>query len=103
MSSMRQRGAGNVIKQGGVATQDGAAGRTNAVGVPRAAFAVSSTTGQRGPVGGPGGPWLGMGHPIFDLSEVSAWRLIAVGVAVAYIVGFHVTLGRTRLGLGPAR
>lgn len=99
MSSMR----GRAIKAGGVAVQDGAAGRTTGLGIVRPAFAVSSTTGQRGAIGGPGGPWLGVGHPIFDLGDVSAWRIIAVALAAAYVVGFHVTLGRTRLGIGPGK
>lgn len=101
MSGMRRGGL--AVKQGGVAVQDGAGSRTNNLGMVRPAFAVSSNTGQRGAIGGPGGPWLGLGHPIFDLADVSAWRLIAVGLALAYVVGFHVTLGRTRLGIGPGK
>jgi hypothetical protein len=99
MSTMR----GRVIKQGGIAVQDGGAGRTNGIGVVRPAFAVSSSTGQRGAVGGPGGPWIGFDHPLFDPGSVSAWRLVAVALAVAYVVGFHVSIGKTRLGLGPGK
>jgi hypothetical protein len=46
---------------------------------------------------------LDIGHPLLDLSSVGAWRLIAVAVAVAYVVGFHVTIGRARVGIGPGR
>ena len=96
MSSTR----GRVVKQGGIAFQpQGAAPRTTDMGITRPAFTISA--GIRQPVGGPG--YLTLGHPLLDLSGVSAWRLIAVGVAIAYVVGFHVTLGRTRLGIGPAR
>lgn len=105
MSSMR-RAVGMVGRPGGVATQDGAAARTNGLGIVRPAFAVSAKTGQRGAIGGPGGPWLtSLGHPLFTLGngDVSAWRLIAVGLAFAYVVGFHVSLGRTRLGIGPGK
>ena len=96
MSTIR----GRAIKVGGVAFQDGAAPRTNDLGVVRPAFAIHA--GIRQPIGG-GSSGFSLGHPLLDLSSVSAWRLIAVGLAFAYVVGFHVTLGRTRLGLGPAR
>lgn len=85
---------------GGVATQAGAAPRASDLGVVRPAFTYSA--GIKQPVGG-AGTGFSLGHPLFDLSSVGAWRLIAVGVALAYVVGFHVTLGRTRIGLGPAR
>lgn len=97
MSTIR----GRAIKVGGVAWQDGAAPRTNDFGIVRPAFAINA--GIRQPIGGGASGGLSLGHSLFDLSSVSAWRLIAVGIALAYVVGFHVTLGRTRLGLGPAK
>lgn len=95
MSSMR----GRVVKQGGVAWQPaGAAPRTSDLGIVRPAFVVQG--GRTRPTYGGFG---GAAASLFDLSSVASWRLIAVGIAVAYVVGFHVTIGRTRLGLGPAR
>lgn len=85
---------------GGMATQDGAAPRASDLGIVRPAFAYNAGIKQPTGVGGAG---FSLGHPLFDLSSVGAWRLIAVGLALAYVVGFHVTLGRTRLGLGPAK
>jgi hypothetical protein len=88
-------------RQGGVALQPaGAAPRANDLGIVRPAFTFSN--GLR-PAAGGASTGFSLGHPLFDLSSVSSWRLIAVGLALAYVVGFHVTLGRTRVGLGPAR
>jgi hypothetical protein len=91
---------GRAVKVGGVAFQQGAAPRTNELGVVRPAFAINA--GIRQPLGG-AGAGFSLGHPLLDLGSVSGWRMVAVGLAFLYVVGFHVTLGRTRLGLGPAR
>lgn len=94
MSSIR----GRAIKVGGVETDAaGFASRVDRNNLTRPAYRI--TAGQVQPVPG----ILGPGHPLLDLSQVSSWRLIAVAVAVAYIVGFHVTIGRARVGIGPAR
>jgi len=91
MSSIR----GRAISVGGMATTEGAsAGRPAAT---RPGYRI--TAGQMQPIPGS----LGLGHPLLDLSSVGAWRLIAVGLALAYVIGFHVTLGRARVGIGPAR
>lgn len=94
MSSIR----GRAIKVGGVETQTvGAASRVDRNNLTRPAYRI--TAGQVQPIPG----YLGPGHPLLDLTQVGAWRLIIVGLAVAYIVGFHLTLGRARIGIGPAR
>jgi len=64
----------------------------------RPAFRMQASYLRPAAVGGPK-----QGHPLLDLSTVSGWRLVMVGLAVAYVVGFHVSIGRSRLGLGPAR
>lgn len=93
MSSIR----GRAIKVGGVAAQDGAEGRSDNNLLTRPAYRI--TSGQFQPIPS----MLGPGHPLFDLSTPGAWRLVAVAVAVAYVIGFHVTAGRVRLGIGPGR
>ncbi|HYR17891.1 MAG TPA: hypothetical protein VEQ15_00270 [Myxococcales bacterium] len=89
---------GRAVQIGGMETDAGANARTDDNNLlTRPAYRY---------VGGAPSPipaTLGIGHPLLDLSTVGAWRLIAVAVAVAYIVGFHVTLGRARLGIGPGR
>jgi hypothetical protein len=90
---------GRAIKVGGVATQEGAMGRQDANQVVRPAFKISAGIKQPTGVGG-----FGLaGSGLFDLSGVSAWRLIAVGLALAYVVGFHVTAGKLKLGIGPGK
>lgn len=92
MSTIR----GRAVKVGGVATQpQGAEGRTTAAQITRPAFTIGPGPGQ--PMGGASGGGL------LDLSTVGAWRLIAVGVAFAYVIGFHVSAGKIRLGIGPGR
>lgn len=87
---------GAVVKQGGVATQPaGGEGRTTQSQITRPAFTIGPGPGR--PIGGAAGGGL------FDLSTVGAWRLIAFGIAVAYVIGFHVSAGRIRLGIGPAK
>lgn len=91
---------GRAIQVGGVETTDGANGRTT--GLPnnlltRPAYRI--TGGQIQPIPST----LGIGHPLLDLSNVGAWRLIAVAAAVAYVIGFHVSLGRLNVGIGPGR
>lgn len=89
---------GRAIKVGGVATDvGGASGRADSNNLTRPAYRV--TAGQFQPIPSR----LGIGHELFDLSQVGSWRLIAVAVAVAYVVGFHITAGRARLGIGPGR
>lgn len=91
--------AGRVLRAGGMQTEPaGYSVRTE--GNPpilRPGYVVSqgtimpSGTGGAGPVGA---------STLLDLSTVSAWRLIAVAAAIAYIWGFHVSLGRVRVGVG---
>jgi hypothetical protein len=89
---------GRAIKVGGVETDAaGFAARTDKNNLTRPAYRI--TAGQIQPIPAT----LGPGHPLLDLSEVGSWRLIAVALAVAYVVGFHITLGRARLGIGPGR
>lgn len=96
MSTIR----GRAIKVGGVATQAaGAAPRTDSSGVTRPAFTIQA--GIRKPTGGPG--YLVGPTTLLDPSSVAFWRLVAVAAAVAYVVGFHVTLNGFRLGVGPGR
>lgn len=91
---------GRAIKVGGVETDAaGFAARTGGGNNNLTRPAYRITSGQIQPVPGT----LGLGHPLLDLSQVGSWRLIAVAAALAYIVGFHITLGRARLGLGPGR
>ena len=41
------------------------------------------------------------GHAaLLDLSSVASWRLVYTGLAVAYIVGFHASLGRIGVRVG---
>lgn len=96
MSTIR----GRAIKVGGVAYQVGGAdGRQDSNQVVRPAFKI--TAGIKEPTGVPG---IGGAHAaLFDLSGVTAWRLIAVGLALAYVVGFHVSAGKLRLGIGPGK
>lgn len=85
-----------------VVDSGGASGRTDSSQMTRPAFKVSAgifQPRQKTAVGGAGG----LGHPLLDPSTVGFWRLVIAGAAFAYIVGFHITLGRTRLGLGPGR
>ena len=94
MSSFR----GRTGHQGNVAVQAGAEARTTPNGIVRPAFRMNASYLRPAQAGGPKA-----GHPLLDLSSVAGWRLVAVAAAIAYVIGFHVTIGRTRLGLGPAR
>jgi hypothetical protein len=91
MSSIR----GRAIAVGGVQTDPGATARTGGDGLTRPAYRITSSQIQ--PLPG----YLGIGHPLLDLSTVGAWRLIAVALAFAYVIGFHVSIGRARVGIGP--
>jgi hypothetical protein len=94
------RGRGRAIKVGGMAIDLGASGRTESPphnNLTRPAYMTAQGFQSPAPPAAVGGG----GHPLLDLSTVAGWRLVFVGVALAYVVGFHVTLGRTRLGLGP--
>lgn len=96
MSSTR----GRVGRVGGMAVDQGAAGRTDDSQQTRPAFKLQANWQSplsKTPVGGPGSI-----HPILDWNSVSFWRLFWTGAALAYIVGFHLKLGRVRLGIGPA-
>lgn len=101
MSGTRGRGlsviGGTAVKVGGMATDDGATARTGGAGVQvRPAF--QSAAGQIQPL-----PPVGGAHvaTLFDLSSVISWRLFIVAAAAAYILGFHVTLGGKKVGVGP--
>lgn len=103
MSTIR----GRAIKVGGVNVADnpggGAGGRTSPqTNATRPAFVIQA--GLRKPTGGAGFATGNSGEASwFDTSNVAFWRLVAVGLAVAYVVGFHVSLNGVRLGLGPGR
>lgn len=99
MSSFRAR----VVKTGGVVTDAGASPRTDQQQVTRPAFRFPAGT-FRVPTGGTGGAVVKSGqHPYLDTSSVTFWRLVIVGLAAAYIVGFHVSLNGFKLGIGPGR
>lgn len=92
---------GRAIRQGTVVTQPaGAAPRTTGDGgtaLLRPAFSFKSGVAMPGAGGAAAG-----GHgAFFDLSSVASWRLIFVGLAVAYIIGFHASLGRIGVRVGP--
>jgi len=98
---------GRAIKVGGVNVAEnpggGASGRTNPqTNATRPAFVIQA--GLRKPTGQAGFATGGAQLPgWFDTSSVGFWRLVAVGLALAYVVGFHVSLNGVRLGLGPGR
>jgi hypothetical protein len=97
---------GRAIKVGGVFQSDqggGASGRTNPqTNATRPAFVIQA--GIRKPTGGAGFATGGAGQASWlDPTSVHFWRLVAVGLALAYVVGFHVSLNGVRLGLGPGR
>lgn len=102
MSTFRSRRAASVasgseVRPGGVATDAGASGRTDPISrITRPAYRTSQGVTQ--PTGGQGGP---ASHPLLDLSTVSGWRTVFVLAALAYVAGFHITLGRFRVGAGP--
>lgn len=91
MSTIR----GRAVAVGGVGGPEDAASRVDRNNLTRPAYRTSG--GQFQPIP----TFLGPGHPLLDLSSVGAWRLIVVVGALAYIIGFHVTLGKVRLGIGP--
>lgn len=102
MSSIR----GRSIKTGGMVVDvGGATARTDASQQTRPAFKMTAgifmPRNRTSAVGG-GSADSGHGH-LIDPSSVSFWRLVIFGGAVAYIVGFHLSLGRTRLGIGPGK
>lgn len=82
------------VRTGGMMTDAGASGRTDSgSNLLRPAYSYQGviTPGEGG---------AGAGHAVFlDLSNVASWRLIFVGAALAYIVGFHVSLGRLKLNV----
>jgi hypothetical protein len=88
---------GRAIQVGGVGGEADAESRVDRNMLQRPAYRI--TAGQFQPIPAT----LGPGHPLLDLSTVGAWRLIAVGAALAYVIGFHVTLGRMNIGIGPGR
>jgi hypothetical protein len=94
---------GRAIKVGGVATQPaGYAGRTSPqTNATRPAYTIQA--GFRKPTGGAGFATNAGRSNLFDPTSVAFWRLVAVALAVAYVVGFHVSLNGVRLGLGPGR
>lgn len=95
MSTIR----GRAIKVGGIATEPaGFSTRTGGADDSVTRQAYQSAAGQIQPLSN-----LTLGHPLLDLSQVGTWRLLAVAAAAAYVIGFHVSLGRFKLGLGPGR
>lgn len=103
MSTIR----GRAIRVGGVNVAEnpggGAGGRTSPqTNATRPAFVIQA--GYRKPTGQAGFATGGAAQASwFDTSSVAFWRLVAVGFALAYVVGFHVSLNGVRLGLGPGR
>lgn len=89
MSSTR----GRVVKQGGVATEPaGFSTRTETQGqqpITRPAYRVANGQFQPAGVGGPAGL---SSHPLLDLSSVSGWRLVMVGLALLYVGIFHFSI-----------
>lgn len=95
MSGMR----GRAIRQGQMVTDAGASARTTpGSNLLRPAYTYQGGTPQPAGVGGAGGDHA----EFFDLSNVASWRLIFFLAAVGYIIGFHTSLGRVRVGIGPA-
>lgn len=99
---------GRTARLGGVEFLDpsgGRAGRTNPqTQVTRPGFRFNAqirTPSGVPPLGATGGG--GGLAALFDPSSAATWRLVAVALAFAYVVGFHVTLSGMRLGLGPGR
>jgi hypothetical protein len=97
---------GRTARLGGVEFLDpsgGRAGRTNPQNqVTRPGFQYNAqirVPTQKPPLGAGGGA----GSVFFDTSSAAFWRFVAVGLAAAYVVGFHVSLNGFRLGLGPGR
>lgn len=92
---------GRTGRVGGMAVDAGASGRTDSSQLTRPAYKISAGIFQPSgtSVGGPGGVNV---HPLFDINSVSFWRFFWTAAAVAYIVGFHLRLGRVRLGVGPS-
>lgn len=80
MSSTR----GRTIRRGGMAIDAGANGRTEPgpanAPITRPAYRTVQGVSQPAGVGGADGP-----HPFLDLRGVPAWRLIAVGLAAAWL------------------
>ena len=96
MAGLRRGSSGSiVVKPGGMGGGDDAGSRVDRNNLTRPAYRVAEGQFQPTP------QTIGPGHPLLDLSTVSGWRLVWVAAAVAYVVGFHVTLGRYRIGLGP--
>lgn len=101
---------GRTARLGGVEFLDasgGRAGRTNPQNqVTRPGFQYNAqirVPTQKPPLGAGGGGAVGFLGLFGDPSSASFWRLVAVGLAFAYVVGFHVSLNGFRLGLGPGR
>lgn len=91
---------GRAIRQGAMMVDPGASARTAPDSAGAALLRPAYTFKQGVQMPGAGG--AGGGHAeFFDLSSVASWRLIFTLAAVAYIVGFHATLGRVRVGVGP--
>lgn len=74
----------------------GATGREDAgSNLLRPAFSFKSGTSM------PGAGGAASGHAaLLDLSSVTSWRLLYTAAAVAYIVGFHASLGRIGVRVG---
>lgn len=101
---------GRTARLGGVEFLDpsgGRAGRTNPqTQVTRPGFRFNAqirTPSGVNPIGSGGTGGGGGLAALFDPSSAATWRLVAVALAFAYVVGFHVTLSGIRLGLGPGR
>lgn len=89
------RGRGRAMLQGGVGGPADAQSRVDANQLTRPAYRFTAQIME------PTGNRLGPGHPLFDPNSIGFWRLLFAALALAYVVGFHVTLGSVKLGLGP--
>ena len=94
MSTLR----GRAVRRGMMVTQDGAAPRVEQAdagqNLLRPSFRWSGGTSMPGAGGAsPHGAFL-------DLSQVSSWRTIYAAASLAYIVGFHASLGRLNVRVG---
>lgn len=94
MSTIR----GRAIKQGRMVTDAGAAPREQqdaGSNLLRPQFSFRSGVSM------PGAGGASSHASFFDLSSVASWRMIFTLAALAYIVGFHASLGRVGVRIGP--
>lgn len=91
---MRNRSAQTAVIGGRMNTQTEAVSRTNPTGNLYPAYNRGGATVGGSAVIGVGG--------LFDVGSPSFWRFVLLGAALAYVAGYHVTIGGRRL-IGVAR